>query len=159
MHAHTHMLTHTCAHTHTCACYTHARTHMHTRTHTTSGEGDAYAHTYACTHCVCLHIHTYMCMLHARMHTHTRTHTHTHTTSGEGNAEQCEECTPDELAALVREIQDSGIIGNHTYHLVQYKNCFVGKDLVTWLMKKKNYKSMLVLPPPSIPPSLRSCYM
>lgn len=53
----------------------------------------------------------------------------------------CLGCTPDELAAIVREIQDSGLICSHTYHLVSYKNTFVGRDLVTWLVEKKGYKS------------------
>ncbi len=48
------------------------------------------------------------------------------------------DCTPDELAALIREMRDSsGLIRAHTYHLVTYKNCFIGKDFVTWLVEKK----------------------
>ena len=140
---------------HTSACmHVHTHTHLHACAHT-----NMLTHTHMHAHTVCVYTYTHTCACYTHARTCTHAHTYTHTTSGEGNAEQCEECTPDELAALVREIQDSGIIGNHTYHLVQYKNCFVGKDLVTWLMKKKNYKSTLVLPPPSIPPSLRSCYM
>ncbi len=54
----------------------------------------------------------------------------------------CADCTPDELAAVIRELRDhSGLIGNHTYHFISYRNCFVGKDLVTWLMKYKKYES------------------
>lgn len=57
--------------------------------------------------------------------------------------DSCLECTPDELAGLVREIRDnSGIIGSHSYHLVNYKNTFVGRDLVTWLVQNKGYRSM-----------------
>lgn len=49
-------------------------------------------------------------------------------------------CTPDELAAVVREIRDnSGLIRSHTHHLVSYKNCFIGRDLVTWLVEKKGF--------------------
>ncbi len=41
----------------------------------------------------------------------------------------------------MREIQDkSGLIGTHTYHLVSYKNSFVGKGLVTWLVQTKGYR-------------------
>ena len=58
-----------------------------------------------------------------------------------GEGDGCVDCTPDELAAIVREIQDSGLIGSHTYHLVSYKNTFVGKDLVSWLVAKKGFKS------------------
>ncbi|XP_064382280.1 uncharacterized protein LOC135331148 [Halichondria panicea] len=60
------------------------------------------------------------------------------------NASECltNDCTPDELAALVREMRDSsGLIRAHTYHLVTYKNCFIGKDFVTWLVEKKGLSS------------------
>lgn len=54
------------------------------------------------------------------------------------NTDCLSDCTPDELAAMVREIRDqSGLIGPHTYHLVTYKNSFIGRDLVTWLVEKK----------------------
>ena len=59
-----------------------------------------------------------------------------------GGDDNCLDCTPDELAALVREIRDSsGLIGSHTYRLVSYKNTFVGRQLVDWLIAKKGYKS------------------
>ena len=75
-------------------------------------------------------------------HTHTHIHIHTHTHSHTGVDDNCMDCTPDELAALVREIRDSsGLIGSHTYHLVNYKNTFVGRELVDWLIKTKGYKS------------------
>ena len=58
------------------------------------------------------------------------------------SADSCLDCTPDELAALVREIRDSsGLIGPHTYRLVSYKNTFVGSQLVDWLIKTKGVKS------------------
>jgi hypothetical protein len=71
-----------------------------------------------------------------------------------GNDENCLDCTPDELAALVREIRDNSVlIGTHTYRLVSYKNTFVGRQLVDWLIAKKGYKSKshenLVVPKPS----------
>lgn len=47
------------------------------------------------------------------------------------------ECTPDELASLVREIQDSNLVKSHTYHLISYKHTIVGRDLVTWLIENK----------------------
>ena len=57
-----------------------------------------------------------------------------------GNECLSNDCTPDELAAVVREIRDqSGLIRAHTYHLVSYKNCFIGRDLVTWLVEKKGF--------------------
>lgn len=59
-----------------------------------------------------------------------------------GSDDNCLDCTPDELAALVREIRDnSALIGPHTYRLVSYKNTFVGSQLVDWLITKKGYKS------------------
>ena len=61
-----------------------------------------------------------------------------------GGDDNCLDCTPDELAALVREIRDnSALIGTHTYRLVSYKNTFVGRQLVDWLIAKKGYKSKL----------------
>lgn len=57
-------------------------------------------------------------------------------------SDECEDCTPDEFAAIIRELRDkSGLIGNHSYHLITYRNCFIGKDFVTWLMKYKGYAS------------------
>ena len=54
-----------------------------------------------------------------------------------GSEEDCLDCTPDELASLVREIQDSSLVRTHTYHLKGYKNSFVARDLVTWLVEQK----------------------
>ncbi len=55
-------------------------------------------------------------------------------------------CTPDELAAVVREIRDnSGLIRSHTHHLVSYKNCFIGRDLVTWLVDKKGWSCKFII--------------
>ena len=52
-------------------------------------------------------------------------------------------CVPDEYAAIAREIRSSsGLIGNHSYHLKVYKNCFIGKELVQWLMKTKNISEL-----------------
>ena len=52
-------------------------------------------------------------------------------------SENCLDCTPDELASLVREIQDSSLVKTHTYHLKGYKNSFVARDLVTWMVEQK----------------------
>ena len=50
----------------------------------------------------------------------------------------CHSCTPDELAALCQEIQEkTNLVKKHTYHLIAYKNCFVGRELVDWLVKEK----------------------
>ena len=63
-----------------------------------------------------------------------------------GAGDNCLDCTPDELAALVREIRDSsGLVSTHTYHLVSYKNTIVGRELVDWLIKAKGYKSEPIL--------------
>ena len=59
--------------------------------------------------------------------------------STDGTDDGCEDCTPDELASLVREIQDSKLVKTHKYHFVGYKNTFVGRDLVTWLVEEKRY--------------------
>ena len=48
------------------------------------------------------------------------------------------ECTPDELASLVQEIQESSrLVKTHTYHLIAYKNSVVGRELVEWFMTRK----------------------
>lgn len=52
---------------------------------------------------------------------------------------ECEGCTPDELATLVTEIQDSGLIGLHMYHLIPYRNTLVGRELVDWMVNVKHY--------------------
>ncbi len=58
-----------------------------------------------------------------------------------GSEEDCTECTPDEMAAIIRDLRDkSGLISTHTYRLISYRNSFVGKDLVTWLVKYKDLK-------------------
>ena len=92
-----------------------------------------------------MHTHTHTC---THMHAHTHTHTHTHKNLPRIHTARdasCVECTPDELAALVSEIRDkSGLVHSHTYHLVNYKNCFVGKELVSWLIRNKGYKSEYV---------------
>ncbi|XP_065843089.1 uncharacterized protein [Oscarella lobularis] len=49
-------------------------------------------------------------------------------------------CEPDEYAHLVREIKQSGLVKDHKYHLRTYKNCFVGRELVNWLMKRRGGK-------------------
>jgi hypothetical protein len=47
-------------------------------------------------------------------------------------------CVPDEYAAVAREIRlESGLVGNHSYHLKVYKDSFIGKELVQWLMRAK----------------------
>ena len=52
------------------------------------------------------------------------------------------DCTPDELAALCKEIQDSSLVKTHTYHLISYKNSFVGRELVEWLMHRKSMRTL-----------------
>ena len=76
----------------------------------------------------------------------TQTHRHTSLSfslppplSADGTDDDCMDCTPDELASLVREIQDSKLVKTHKYHFVGYKNTFVGRDLVTWLVEEKRY--------------------
>jgi GrxC family glutaredoxin len=54
-----------------------------------------------------------------------------------GSTDDCLDCTPDELAALVREIQDSSLVKTHTYHLRGYKNTFVARNFVSWLVENK----------------------
>ena len=59
-----------------------------------------------------------------------------------GAEDDCDDCTPDELAAIIRELRDnSGLIGSHSHHLITYRNTFIGRDVVTWLMKHKGYSS------------------
>ena len=53
------------------------------------------------------------------------------------------DCTPDELAALCKEIQDSPLVKTHTYHLISYKNSFVGRELVEWLMQRKSMRMLI----------------
>lgn len=49
------------------------------------------------------------------------------------------ECTPDELAATCKEIQESSrLVKSHTYHLIIYKNSFVGRELVDWMVSRKD---------------------
>ena len=49
------------------------------------------------------------------------------------------ECTPDELAVVCRDIQESSkLVRSHIYHLVIYKNSFVGRELVNWLVSSKS---------------------
>ena len=62
----------------------------------------------------------------------------------DGTEDDCLPCTPDELASLVREIQDSPLVKTHTYHLKGYKNTFVGRELVTWLVENKGYSGETV---------------
>ncbi|XP_062506238.1 uncharacterized protein LOC134182807 [Corticium candelabrum] len=47
-------------------------------------------------------------------------------------------CEPDEYALLVREVKNSRLVKDHRYHLRSYKSCFVGQELVDWLVKNKN---------------------
>jgi glutaredoxin len=61
--------------------------------------------------------------------------------AGAAGSEDCLDCTPDELASLVREIQDSSLVRTHKYHLKGYKNSFVARDLVTWLVEQKKLPS------------------
>ncbi|XP_065175504.1 uncharacterized protein LOC135805404 [Sycon ciliatum] len=44
----------------------------------------------------------------------------------------------DEYYQLVLDIRKSGLIGDHRYHLRNYKNSFVGSELVDWLVANKN---------------------
>ena len=58
--------------------------------------------------------------------------------AGDGD---CADCTPDELAAIIRDLRDkSGLIGSHMYRLISYRNSFIGRDLVTWLVQYKGLK-------------------
>jgi glutaredoxin len=61
--------------------------------------------------------------------------------TGDNTGEHCLDCTPDELASLVREIQDSRLVRTHTYHLKGYKNTIVGHELVSWFMEHKGLAS------------------
>ena len=54
-----------------------------------------------------------------------------------GSEDDCLDCTPDELASLVREIQDSELVRTHNYHMRGYKNSFIARDLITWFVEKK----------------------
>ncbi|XP_066914588.1 uncharacterized protein [Clytia hemisphaerica] len=47
-------------------------------------------------------------------------------------------CELDEYAELTKELRDSGIVGDHWKNLKNYKNSFVGKEAVDWLVKYKN---------------------
>lgn len=51
----------------------------------------------------------------------------------------------DEYAELVREIRQSGLIGDHRYHLRTYKNCLVGSELVDWMVASKNMSEFVLL--------------
>lgn len=44
----------------------------------------------------------------------------------------------DDLYELILEIRSSGLIGSHRYRLRNYKNTFVGNELVDWLVSTKN---------------------
>ena len=48
----------------------------------------------------------------------------------------------DEYFQLVLDIRGSGLIGDHRYHLRNYKNSFVGKELVDWLVANKNLSKL-----------------
>jgi hypothetical protein len=49
------------------------------------------------------------------------------------------ECTPDELVSICKEIQHtSQLVKSHSYHLINYKNSFVGRELVDWLVNRKS---------------------
>ena len=62
--------------------------------------------------------------------------------AGNAGTEGCADCTPDEFAAIIHELRDnSGLIGKHSHHLITYRNCFIGRELVTWLMKYKGFTS------------------
>ena len=47
-------------------------------------------------------------------------------------------CELDEYAELTKELRDSGIVADHKRNLKTYKNSFVGKEAVDWLVKYKN---------------------
>ncbi|XP_019618159.1 PREDICTED: uncharacterized protein LOC109465380 [Branchiostoma belcheri] len=46
-------------------------------------------------------------------------------------------CEPDEYAMLVQELKQSGLIKDRKYNLRTYRNCFVGREFVDWLVKEK----------------------
>lgn len=60
------------------------------------------------------------------------------TGEGEGNAMDGEEidftCELDEYAQLVKDFKESGVIRDHRKGLKNYKNSFLGKEAVDWLM-------------------------
>jgi len=47
-------------------------------------------------------------------------------------------CELDEYAELTKELKDSGIVRDHKKNLKTYKNSFIGKEAVDWLVKYKN---------------------
>lgn len=46
-------------------------------------------------------------------------------------------CEPDEYALLVKDLKQSGLIKDHRSGLRTYKNSFIGKDFVKWVMQTK----------------------
>ena len=46
-------------------------------------------------------------------------------------------CEPDEYAALVQELKESGLIKDHRRGLTVYKKSFTGKEFVNWIVKNK----------------------
>ena len=47
-------------------------------------------------------------------------------------------CELDEYAELTKQLRDSGIVSDHKKNLKTYKNSFIGKEAVDWLVKYKN---------------------
>ena len=47
-------------------------------------------------------------------------------------------CELDEYAELVEELQESGLVRDHKKGIKTYKNSFVGKDVVDWLLENKD---------------------
>ena len=47
-------------------------------------------------------------------------------------------CELDEYAALKKELQESGIVKDHRKGLTVYKNSFLGKEAVEWLVQNKS---------------------
>ncbi|KAL4235616.1 hypothetical protein ACF0H5_004011 [Mactra antiquata] len=47
------------------------------------------------------------------------------------------ECEPDEYAALVKDLRKSGLIRDHRSVFKTYKNSFIGKEFVDWVVKTK----------------------
>ncbi|XP_057314242.1 uncharacterized protein LOC130655492 isoform X2 [Hydractinia symbiolongicarpus] len=48
------------------------------------------------------------------------------------------QCELDEYGELVKELRDSGIVKEHKRNLKTYKNSFIGKEAVDWLVKNKD---------------------
>ena len=46
-------------------------------------------------------------------------------------------CELDEYAQLVKDLKESGIVKDHRHLVKTYKNSFIGREAVDWLVKSK----------------------